>query len=199
MPADAWAATQVQKLRYPTVSPGECTLAFDVTKDGSHASISIGHGDLRRPYVQLIEHREHTGWLPARMVELVERWKPLAVGCNGAGPAGAQVGPVLAAFADNDITVDLKQLNGNEYVQACAGFFIDVVEGRLRRPAETSPGQNPIDLAAGDAAERLLGDGWVWDRRHATVPICSLVSGTVARALLPTAIETPLEPMFAYT
>jgi hypothetical protein len=58
-----------------------------------------------------------------------------------------------------------------------------VIEGRLRRPA----GQGPLDVAAGDAAERVLGDAWAWDRRSSAVPISPLVAVTVARALLPTA------------
>ena len=179
LPADRWAATLS-----PPVEPTEATmtLAFDVSKDGEHASIAFGMGDISSPYVVNIEHREHVGWLPGRLVELIKRWKPIAVGCNGAGPAGAQVGPVLSAFRDAGIDANLlRQLSAPEYKQACGGFYTDVVEGRLKRP----DGQGPLDRAAADAAERPLGDAWAWDLRSATVPISPLVACTIARALLP--------------
>jgi hypothetical protein len=127
-------------------------------------------------------------------VALVERWKPTAVGCNGAGPAGAAVGPVLAAFRDAGISADLlHQVNTPDYKQACGGFFSDVIEGRLSRPAN----QGPLDVAAGDAAERQLGDAWVWDLRSSVVPISPLVAVTIARCLLPVgAVAVP--QVFAY-
>jgi hypothetical protein len=100
---------------------------------------------------------------------------------------------VLAAFDAAGIPADLLvQLNTQAYKQACGGFFTDVIEGRLRRP----PNQGPLDVAAGDAAERPLGDAWAWDLRSATVPISPLVAVTVARGLLPVATApAPVAPM----
>ena len=165
-------------------------ISFDVDVDGAKASIAIASGSLSSPYVEVIDHRDGVGWLPARLAELVLKFSPTVVGVNGAGPAGAQVGPVLAAFAEAGISAELlEQLNTNAFKQACGGFYSDVVEGRLRRPA----GQGPLDVAAGDAAERVLGDAWAWDRRSSAVPISPLVAVTVARALLPT---TPAETFY---
>lgn len=184
LPADKWRASGVYGVI--DVKPGACTISFDVSKDGDWSSIAVGSGSLLDPYVEVIEHRQGVGWLPGRLVELVEKWRPLAVGCNGAGPAGAQVGPVLRAFADARLDTNLlRQMNAGEYKQACGGFFTDVVEGRLRRPLN---GQGPLDNAAADAAERVLGDAWAWDRRNATVPISPLVAVTIARALLPASV-----------
>ncbi|HPU04472.1 MAG TPA: hypothetical protein PLY47_11335 [Rhodoglobus sp.] len=187
LPADAWAGTLSE-----AIAPVEnvMTLAFDVSKDGEWSSITFGIGDISSPYVVNIEHREHTGWLPGRLVELVQKWNPTAVGCNGAGPAGAQVGPVLAAFREAGIDANLlHQLSAQQYKQACGGFYTDVVEGRLKRP----DGQGPLDRAAADAAERPLGDAWAWDLRSATVPISPLVAATIARALLPTEAEVVVD------
>jgi hypothetical protein len=191
LPADEWARTVVAEV---APSAGELTLSFDVSKDGEWSSIALSMGTISAPYVAVIEHRQGVGWLPGRLVELVERWSPLAVGCNGAGPAGAQVGPVLQAFRDADLSADLlHQLNATEYKQACGGFYTDVVEGRLRRP----DGQGPLDVAVADAAERPLGDAWAWDLRNATVPISPLVAVTIARALLPVEAVS-IAPVFAY-
>ena len=191
IPADRWASTVAVPV---DAEPGRVSLAFDVSKDGGHASIAVAAGDLSDPYVELIDHREGVGWLPDRIVELVQRWDPIAVGCNGAGPAGAQVGPVSFALQQAGVSVDvLTQMDGRAYKAACGGFFSDVMEGRLRRPG----GQGPLDLAAADAAERPLGDAWAWDRRSATVPISPLVAVTIARALLPVEVKTA-PVVFAY-
>lgn len=191
LPPDKWLATIGPK---PEMEPGKVTLAFDVSKDGEWASIAVGARTITDPFVLVIEHRQNVGWLPDRLVELVERWDPIVVGCRWDGPTGAQVAPVLQAFRDAGIESDrLELVNAQEYKQACGGFYTDVVEGRLKRP----DGQGPLDVAAGDAAERPLGDAWVWDLRNATVPISPLVAVTIARALLP--VEVPAEaPVFAY-
>jgi hypothetical protein len=191
IPADAWAATISSP---PNIEPGQVTITFDVSKDGEWSSIAIGAGTIFKPYVEVIEHRKAVGWLPHRLVELVDRWKPLAVGCNAAGPAGGQVGPVLQAFRDAGVSGDLLHpMNASDYKSACGGFYTDVVEGRLRRP----DGQGPLDVAVADAAERPLGDAWAWDARSATVPISPLVAVTIARALLPTDVPAAA-PVFAY-
>lgn len=195
LPADKWAATkrltaQQRQAQFPT----PVTFAFDVSKDGEWASIAYSAGSLAEPYVEVIEHRQSTGWVPARLVELVKQ-QTVPVACNGAGPAGALVGPVMMALADAGCAVELKQLNAVEYKQACGGFYQDVVEGRLLRHKGD---QGPLDLAAADAAERVLGDAWAWDLRSATVPISPLVAVTIARALLP--VEKPAEsvPLVAW-
>ena len=191
LPADKWKSTGIR--RKVAIDPGEITIAFDVDKDGQSSSIGVGAGSLKAPYVEVIEHRPGVGWLPARLVELVRTWKPIAVGCNGAGPAGGQVGPVLAAFAEAGLDANLlDQMDANRYKQACGGFYTDVIEGRLQRPAE---GQGPLDVAAADASERPLGDAWAWERRQATVPISPLVVATIARALLPTEAD-PMPAIF---
>jgi len=192
IPELAWAQTLT--VAPPVLGEGEITISFDVSFGNEYASVAIAAGSIGAPYVEVIEHRQGLGWLPARLVELVERWKPTAVGCNGAGPTGAAVGAVLAAFSEAGISADLlHQVNTVDYKQACGGFFADVIEGRLSRPTN----QGPLDVAAGDATTRNLGDAWVWDLRSSVVPISPLVAVTIARALLPVeAVSAP--QIFAY-
>ena len=105
IPEYKWAQTLTTAP--PVLGEGEITISFDVTFGNEWASVAIAAGSIGAPYVEVIEHRQGLGWLPARLVELVERWKPTAVGCNGAGPTGAAVGAVLAAFRDAGISADL--------------------------------------------------------------------------------------------
>jgi hypothetical protein len=191
LPADKWLATLAPE-RQPV--SGSLSLSFGVAPDGEWSSIALSMGSLADPYVAVIEHRQGVGWLPGRLVELVERWSPLAVGFNNAGPAAAQSGSVLEAFRAAGVSAELLvPVNTQDYKSACGGFYTDVIEGRLKRP----DGQGPLDVAVADAADRPLGDAWAWDMRNATVPISPLEAVTVARCLLPT--EVPAQkPVFAW-
>lgn len=194
VPAEAWVATGVNEV-VPVVD-GTLVVAIDASPGGDWASIAVGFGDLSSPYVEVIEHRSMLGWVPERVVELVRTHRPRVVGIDGGGPAGALVGPIMAALSAAGISTDLvHQMSTSEMKQACAGFLFDVVEGRLRRPSD---GQGPLEVAVADACERRVGEAWLWDRRNSTVPICPLVAATIARALLSQA-EAPSEcapPMF---
>lgn len=181
IPADKWAAT-VRTTR-PDITPGKVTIGFDADRDGRSCSVVIAAGSIANPYVEQIEFRDGAGWLPDRLVELVRKWRPIAIGCNGAGPSTALVGPIVKAFADAGMSADLvTQLGTRDFLAACGGFYTDVIEGRLSRP---DVDQGPLDRAAGDATERFVGEAWAWDRRQATVPISPLIAATVARGLLP--------------
>lgn len=179
IPADAWASTATTD--HVRVEPGEVVLAFDCAPSGEWSSIAIAAGDTTAPYVELVEHRSGTIWLPDRLVELVQRWQPTVVVCDGVGPVGAVIGSVFHAFRHAGISTDLvTQLTTKDVKAACGLFYADIVEHRLRRP----PNQGPLDLAVSDATERRLGEAWAWDRRSATVPISPLVAVTLARSQL---------------
>lgn len=194
LPPVDWAAS-AQDVEPDNLEPGDlAALVFDVDIDGQSSSIGIGHGTIGDPYVELLSHNPGVGWLPAEVVRLVRKWQPIALACNGAGPAGAQVGPIQQALRDAGLEIEVQQFNATEYQQACGGLYTDVIEGRLVRPQ----GQGPLDVAGEDATERKLGDAWVWDRRSATVPISPLVTITIARALLPTAAPASKRPVFAW-
>lgn len=177
--ADRWAATAVAD----GPPSGRVVFGFDVDLDAAHASVCVAAGTAGAPYLEQIEHKDGVGWLPARLVELVEKWDPLFVAYNAAGPALEQVGSIQVAFREAGLSLDvLVPLTAGEYRAACGALFSHVVEGSLRRPRVA---QGPLDRAAGDASERPLAEGWVWHRRQATVPISPLVAGTVACHLLP--------------
>lgn len=191
IPPDAWAATLTTD--HVDIAPGELVIGFDVSPGGHWGSIAIAAGTVQSPYIELIEHREGSGWIPDRLVELVERWQPRAVVSDGVGPVTAVVGSVVHAFRRAGISADLlHQLSTKDYKAACAAFLADIVEGRLRHPRN----QGALDTAAADATERVLGDSWAWDRRRATVPISPLVAATVARSQL--TAEVAARPVFAY-
>ena len=182
LPAKAWEATVG---RPPEIVAGKLTLTFAVDRNGTSASVAIAAGSLAEPYVEVTEHAGGVGWLPSAVVEMMQRWEPLAVACNGAGATGAQVGPVIAALRAAGMDTEVQQLGATEWARACQGFYTDVIEGRLRRP----DGQGPLDVAAADATERPVGEGWAWDAKQATVALSPLEAVTAARAVLPVEVD----------
>jgi hypothetical protein len=168
-------------------------LGFDVDMDGAWSSIVISAGTAANPYIELVDHRKGVGWLPGRLAQLVQQWKPAAVGYNAAGPALAQVGAISVEFRDQSISLEaLVPLSASDYRAACELFAISVSEGRLSRP--NSVEQPSLDVAGEKATERPLAEGWVWHRRDATVPISPLVAATAAAFLLPTPVAETWVP-----
>jgi len=175
--ADQWART----LAPAQADVSSVVLGVDVAPDGEWSSVAVGAGSLASPYVEVIEHRQGTGWVPEFVVKFIQARSPSAVGIDVGGPAGAVLGALLAELRAAEISSDVvRPMSTAEMKQACAAFHADVVEGRLRHP----DGQGPLDVAVSDAVERRVGDGWLWDRRSATVPISPLVAATIARSLL---------------
>jgi hypothetical protein len=179
IPADAWQATATTIPH--DVAPGGCVFAYDV-HDG-WASIAIAAGTLSAAYVEVVAHQSGDGWLPRRLVELADRWKPISIGLDGGnGPAVAVLGVAREQFEEAGLNPDLlRPITSADYKAACGSFLRSVVDGTLTRPV-VAPDQ--LDNAAVVASERRIGDAFVWDRRAATVPLAPLVAATVARSLL---------------
>lgn len=180
MDTDTWSKTVTT--RPPTVVSGECTLAFDV--HNGWCSITIATGTLSGSHGEVVEHRKGTGWVPARMVELEAKWSPTVIGLDGGnGEAVAVLGQIREAFEVAGLDADkLTPLTTAAYKAACGDTFDAVVNGRVTRP-RVEPDQ--LQTAGEVAAERRIGDAFVWDRK-CPVPLSPLVSWTIARSLLPT-------------
>lgn len=143
--------------------------ALDVSPD-RRASISVA--SVRTDglfHVEVVEDRSGTAWLPGRMAELVKKWKPSAVVCDGYGP-GASVVDAL-----EKLNVEVQTLSSAEHAQACGRLVDSVNEGVLRHL-----GQAELTNAVRSAQTRPLGDAWAWSRKNSSVNISPLVSVTLA-------------------
>jgi hypothetical protein len=158
----------------------------DVAQDRSAAAIAaVG----RRPdgilHAEVIDCRRGLSWLVPRLVELVERWSPVAVGLDPAGNVGAALPDI------EDAGIDPEKLGARELAQACGGFFDDITESRLRHR-----GQRELDDAVASARKKPVGDAWRWKRVDGT-DLSPLYAATVARFAFLTAEDAPVEPWFA--
>jgi hypothetical protein len=171
IPAAAWVSAGDD--RAPLPPPGGLSLGFDVALDRSDAAVVAAWTDddgVGR--VEVADWREGAGWVADRVVELVARWRPAAVGWSKAGPA-RDIGDELGRRG-----VRLLELGSGDWAAACAGFLEAVIAEppRLRyRPHQS------LDDAAAAATAKPIGDAWGWGRRSSVVSLAALTAATVAR------------------
>ncbi len=148
-------------------------VAFAVDVNPSRSLASIGVAGLRRDgliHVELIDCRPGTEWIVGRLLELDDRWSPVAFVIDEGGPAGSLVEGVERA----GLTV--VRLSMRQVAQATGLFFDAVVhEKSVRHRA-----QPPLDAAVLGASQRPLGDAWTWGRRNSVVEVSPLVAVTLA-------------------
>jgi hypothetical protein len=150
---------------------GPIAFGVDVAPDRSSGTIAAAGGRADgRVHVELIERRDGTDWIPARIRELVERWRPSGVAIDPAAPAGSLL-PSLALGS-----VPLSLCTGRSYGQACGAYFDDVATGRLAHR-----GQPALDDAVLGARRRSLGDAWAWARTPDAADPAPLIAATLAR------------------
>jgi len=170
IPLDAWRRAAEEPADLP--GPGRLVLGFDVAVDRSDAAIVAAWRDEASvAHVEVADHRPGVGWLPARLGELVDRWAPLAVVYDDAGPA-IDVADVLRRSG-----LELAGLKAKEYAAACVGLL----EGLVSETQTVRYRPHPaLDAAANDAARRTLGDAWAWGRRQSAGSLAALTAATVA-------------------
>jgi hypothetical protein len=144
--------------------------ALDATPDRSAACIATaGRTEAGHLGIEVVDHRRGTGWVVARLVELVGKYKPCALVVDPAGPAGSLLSELETA------ELDVVTVNAREYAQACGQLFDAVAQSTLRHQ-----GDQRLDSAVLGAATRSLGDAWAWARKSTSVDISPLVAVTLA-------------------
>jgi hypothetical protein len=145
--------------------------AFDVTPSRSSASIGVaGKRSDGLAHVEVVEQREGTGWLVARLVSLNEKHRPVGVFCDAFGPAGSIVDELV------DRGVPVESVTSTEHGRACAMIFDTVEQSGLRHL-----GTAELQLALRGAKTRqMAGDSWLWARKKSSVDISPLVAVTLA-------------------
>ena len=169
---DDWAACtdEGSQLRDPVC------FAFDVSPDRSSSIAVAGDRADGLAHVEIVEHGRGTGWVVARLAQLVKDHKTYSVLCDPAGPAGSLV-PEVEAVAGKLPGGDsrLVVISAKEHAQACGSFFDAVMDGRLRHL-----GTPELTAAIDGAKTRVLGEAWAWSRRSSAVDISPLVASTLA-------------------
>lgn len=161
----------------------EVAFAVDVTPQRDHAAIGVyGHRGDGVGHVELVDHRPGTAWVVGALRRLCDVHKPVAVGLDVFGPAGAladelaAVGITRPKDAKKPARGDLAVPTTQEVAAACGQFADAVRAGRLRHIDQV-----PLNLALAGARTRSLGDAWAWARKTAQADVSPLVAVTLAR------------------
>ena len=159
---------------------GALVFGADVAADRSHACIVAYAGGV----VEVVDApRAGAAWVPGRLLELVERWSPVAIGIDGSGPA-ATVADQLATTAAAPLLVVLKARD----VAAASGVTFDAIsDGRLAYRAHA-------DLTASvlGARRRAFGQSWAFARQVGDVsgvPLLAVVVAMWASEHAPSSLE----------
>ncbi len=166
----------------------ELAFAFDVAPDRGWAEIAMfGPRADGLGHVELIEHRQGTDWIVARLVELKARWDPIAIALDVKGPAGS----LLLELEDVGISLPKKGEDGKrveprrgdliiptagDYAGACGALVDAITQSKLRHID-----QIPLNSAVGGVAKRPLGEAYAWGRKTSSANIAPLVAVTLAR------------------
>jgi hypothetical protein len=156
----------------PASAPaGSIAFGIDVAPDRASGSIAAAGGRADgRVHVELVDRRDGTDWIPGRIRELVDRWRPSGVAIDPAAPAGSLVASLSLTG------IPLALCTGRTYGQACGAFFDDVSAVRLAHR-----GQPALDDAVIGARKRNLGDAWAWARTPDAADPAPLIAATLAR------------------
>lgn len=169
IPADFWrGALDSESLPGPVMAFG-----VDITPLRDVGSIvSASWRDDGKVHLELVEHRAGTSWVPARLEELREKWRPEAI----VYAAGAQAGEVIGSAPS--LARRATGLTGRQYDQACGGFYDALGSGELRHL-----GDEVLDAAV-QACRRSKGysDLWHWTRESRGDDISPLVAATLAHS-----------------
>lgn len=175
-----WVPTVAAPVFEPSIWPrmewlgampaGRLAFGFDLAADRSHASVlAVCNG-----VAEVIDHRAGASWLPVRLAELAARWSPIAIGCDGSGPAAS----VADQLTDTDAGRLLTMLNGKQLAIACGQLFDAITDGQLAaRPNEH------LERAVLHAQRRPYGQSWVFARSNgdaSCVPLLALVTAVWA-------------------
>jgi len=144
---------------------GKFVLALDIPPDRSSASVCIADDSGR---VELVHQAAGLGWVVEKVTELAKTWDADVV-LDGFGPAASLIGELEAA------NVTVRSYTTREMTSASAKLFDAVADKKIRIRRHEA-----LDLAAGAARRRTVGDAWLFGRKDSAENISPLVACVIA-------------------
>jgi hypothetical protein len=164
---------------YSASPDGRIGIGVDVAPARDVAAVALSDGSV----VELVAYDPGVSWVVARVRELSDRYGA-PVFFDAAGPAAQ-----LAGLADLPRAQPQKS---PEVFEACATFFDDVADGRIRVRSDA-----PLDSAVAGVVKKTAGDRWSWSRRTSRRDVSPLYAATFAWAAATTEPE-PTKTGFAF-
>lgn len=115
-------------------------------------------------------------WIPGRMKELKESWRPCGWGLDDRSAAGSLLPKI------KELVGEVENATAADVARACMALYTKVQEDGLRHQ-----GSKPLADSVCAGIMRDLADGWAWDRRDVKSDIVQLMAVTLAVHALLTA------------
>lgn len=132
--------------------PVPVAFAVAVSEDRAWATIGLAgtRADGNR-HVQIVRSGRGTGWVPAGLGELVEKWAPVAVALDPGSPAGSLLPDLEQAG------IEVTTIAGRQVAAADGAFFDAVAERTLRHSSDAA-----LNISVRVARKQPRGDAWVF-------------------------------------
>ena len=140
-----------------------------------------------RIFVDLVDHRDGTSWVPQAIKDLRERASVRLVGIDEGAPAGSLIEALRREGRVRHHPVTLRK-----YAAACGRFF-DLATGDEARLFHSGEPQLQAAIEAARKTRRSE-TAWTWSRKDSIADISPLVAVTVAASLLGSPPETAAAP-----
>lgn len=168
-PPGSWDACRDAESEIP--EGGEIKACLDVSWNRGAAHVAVaGLRSDGLPHVEVVASRAGTRWVVDWFTDEEHphraKW-PIAV--QNGSPAASLTDELRAAG------LEVVEWKGAEVGRACGGVYDLVRDKRLRHR-----GQPVLDLPAGAALTRPVGEAWAWDRKHSPVDAAPMVAATGA-------------------
>ena len=115
-----------------------------------------------------------TAWIPDRVKELVDQWKPCATVIDGHSAAASLITTI------EGLGVEVTKSNATDLTKACGALYDAIMADRDSEASLRHRGATPLTRAAISAKRRDLSDAWAWDRKDKDSDITQLMAVTLA-------------------
>ncbi|MDR1790472.1 MAG: hypothetical protein LBR20_02230 [Propionibacteriaceae bacterium] len=147
--------------------------AIDVPPARNSATIVFAYKDpnSEKIYCEIIDRREGTSWVPARMAELKAKWNPRRIYLKADGPAGQLIQPLNAKG------LHLTHLSARDYANACANLLAQITAGTVSHNS-----QPELTEAITNLGQRLSPQSglFTWTKTDPLIDISPAVAATQA-------------------
>lgn len=167
IPPERWAAC----LDPDSKAGDQVVFSIDVPPSRDRAYIAAASvRDDGRVHVEVVDQGDLTGWVPARLAELLSRHPGARIVIDGRTAAGA----FEEEFKRYRLPVNFVRFQ--DYARACGLIFDAIRDGQVRHI-----GQELLDLAVDGVRVKPVGESlWKWIRATPSSDISPLVAVTIA-------------------
>lgn len=145
-------------------------LAIDTAHNRGMTYLAVaGYREDGIPHCEVIVKRANTEWVVDTVAEKLA-FKPDAVVVQGRGAPASSLIEFLKLKG-----VEVTECQGNDLGASCGQFSDRVMNNSVR-----FLDQEALNLAAGDAVKKDLGEVWVWNRAKSPVDVAPLCAVTMA-------------------